>query len=323
MKSPNPHRKLNAVLWAPAISRPHVEDALSRIPGLHLTSIADESEFDLHLTDATALIFAQQFQNEQVARRIHNAPNLKWIQLLTAGYDSFVRFPPPPGVELTTAGGGLAPAVGEHALALLLALGRRVQKALDLQAVACWDRSLKEGLFSLDRARVAVVGFGAIGQEAARRLRAFNAYVISVSRRGLSNDLADESHPVSRLLDIVGTVDAIVVALPLHEATRHIFDERIILGCKPGCLFVNVGRGELVDQQALVSALKSGHLGGAGLDVVDPEPLPPNSALWAAPNTIITPHCAAGGGYARLGRFIADNAREYMAHGELQCIARF
>ena len=159
---------------------------------------------------------------------------------------------------------------------------------------------------------MAIVGYGQIGREIARRARPFGIHVIAVSRSGAADDGADESRTLADLDDVLARADIVMLALALTPETRHLFDAKRLAGCKQGVVIVNVARGALVDQEALAAALASGHVGAAGLDVVDPEPLPADDPLWSAPNLIISPHFAGGGSLpsqVRLGESAAGNLR--------------
>src|SRR5690606_16792436 len=136
-----------------------------------------------------------------------------------------------------------------------------------------------------------------------------------------SDEFLDESHGMADLETVLGRADAVMVTIALTAETHHMFGERVIAACKPGALLVNVARGGLVDQTALAAALGSGQLGGAGLDVVDPEPLPASDPLWQVPNLIISPHFAGAGSpasQARLAAGAAANLQRLIAGEPLQ-----
>jgi phosphoglycerate dehydrogenase-like enzyme len=154
---------------------------------------------------------------------------------------------------------------------------------------------------------MAIVGYGAIGREIARRAKAFGISTIGLSRSAKDDTLLDESYPLTELDRVLARADIAVLSIALTPQTHHLFDQRRLAVCKPGIVLVNVARGGLVDQRALTAALASGQVGGAGLDAVDPEPLPPDDPLWMAPNLIISPHFAGGGSQASLKR-LAESA---------------
>lgn len=155
---------------------------------------------------------------------------------------------------------------------------------------------------------MAVAGYGPIGREVARLAEAFGMHPI-VLRREARGDEGFEVRPLVELAEVVAGVDALVVALPLNDDTRHVVSAEVIASLADGAFFVNVGRGELVDQDALTAGLASGRLGGAGLDVTTPEPLPADDPLWSLPNVIITPHNSGStdGAARRASQCFIDN----------------
>jgi phosphoglycerate dehydrogenase-like enzyme len=172
---------------------------------------------------------------------------------------------------------------------------------------------------------VIVIGLGPIGREIARILRAFGARVIGVTRSGLPDATADDVVPASALRDVLPRADAIVIAAPYDETTRHLIGAPELAVCKKSAVLVNVARGGIVEPRALEAALRSGAIAGAGLDVTDPEPLPPNDSLWDAPNLIVTPHCAGASGAAsgeRLTDLVCANLARFMRGEKLQHVVK-
>ncbi len=168
----------------------------------------------------------------------------------------------------------------------LLALGRDLPRLTREQAKRRWEPRSSTDLCSV---RLGIVGLGAIGTEVARLASAFDMQVIGLRRTVVGDEIC-ETWADDRLDDLLGWADAIAVTAPLTDDTRGMFDAAAFARMRPGAWFINVGRGEIVDESALIDALLDGHLGGAGLDVFAVEPLPPDSPLWLLPNVIITPH---------------------------------
>src|SRR3954468_5722942 len=232
------------------------------------------------LPSADVLICPDNFYSAKLAEAIRReAPKLALIQLLTAGYDNVKRQGVPTHVTVCNAGEAYASAVATHAIALLLALQRHIPTAFANQARHAWDRAFTPQLTMPAASTVIVVGLGPIGREIARVLRAFGARVIGVTRRGLPDAAADEVMASSALHDVLPRADAIVIAAPLDDSTRHLIDARALAACKSSFVLVNVARGGIVEPRALEAALRSGAIAGAGLDVTDPEPLPPGDPL--------------------------------------------
>jgi phosphoglycerate dehydrogenase-like enzyme len=167
----------------------------------------------------------------------------------------------------------------------------------------------------LDGQRLVVVGYGPIGREVVRLATAFGM-APTIVRRAVRGDEPCPVRPLEELADAARDADAVVVALPLVPTTRGIVSADVIAAMRPSAVFVNVGRGELVDQHALTDALASGAIAGAGLDVFDPEPLAPDDPLWDLPNVIISPHTsgASDGTTARVVEIFLDNLDRFV-HG--------
>jgi D-2-hydroxyacid dehydrogenase (NADP+) len=219
------------------------------------------------------------------------------------------------GVRLTNSSGSSSAPIARTVMMYLLALARDLPRMMRAQANAewAWDRWSE-----LEGKRVAVIGYGPIGEEVVRLTTAFGMQPVII-RRQVQGDETCPVRPLVELAAVMAEVDAVVLALPLNDDTRGIISADVIAAMQTHAFFINVGRGELVDQPALTEALASGKLGGAGLDVTDPEPLPADDPLWALPNVIITPHNSGStDGTARRAseRFLA-NLTPWVASGEL------
>lgn len=218
--------------------------------------------------------------------------NLKWLQTASAGVDAYIKSLPK-GVMLTNATGGYGLAIAEHMLGMYLELIKKLNGYHDLQRKHEWG-DLGE-VSSVWGSTVLVVGLGDIGTEFAKLCKAMGAYIIGVRRKDASpSQYADEVHLSEELDSLLGRADCVAVALPGTKETAHMFDKDKFAKMKNSAVFLNVGRGSIVDQDALVKALKNGEIFGAGLDVADPEPLPKDDPLWDAGNVIITPHVSGG-----------------------------
>jgi phosphoglycerate dehydrogenase-like enzyme len=254
--------------------------------------------------------------SEKVAAAVRaSSPRPKWLQLLTAGYDSAKQFGVPDGMTVTNMGDALAVPVATHAIMLLLALQRLVPTFMANQGNRIWDRSISARALIPDQSTVAVIGFGHIGREIGRLLRAFGARIVAVTRSGAPHPLADEAVSISKLLDVLPRADAVMIAVPLDPTTQGLFGPRTFNACKRGAFLVNIARGSIVDSFALVEALTTGLIAGAGLDVTDPEPLPKDHPLWGAPNLIISPHFAGACGRIgtqRMAAIAEDNLKRFM-----------
>jgi|RhiMethySRZTD1v2_1073278.scaffolds.fasta_scaffold44305_3 phosphoglycerate dehydrogenase-like enzyme len=284
--------------------------------------VADGDAMIPELASADVLICPDNFYSTKLAEAVRrDAPKLALIQLLTAGFDHAKRQGVPAHVTLCNAGEAYASAVATHAITLLLALQRHIPTTLANQGRHAWDRAFTPQLTMPAASTIVVVGLGPIGREIARILRAFGARVIGVTRRGLPDPSADEVVAAGALRDVLPRADAIVIAAPLDESTRNLIDARALAACRKTAVLVNVARGGIVEPRALETALRSFAIAGAGLDVTDPEPLPPNDPLWDAPNLIVSPHCAGASGAAsgeRLADLVCANLARFMRGEKLQ-----
>lgn len=226
------------------------------------------------------------------AARLQQAAKLKWLQLNSAGADAYTR----PGVIpaqalLTNAVGAYGLAVSEHMLALLFAMNRRLAE-YDKNQQECRWKAMGQ-VKSVEGSVILILGLGNIGGDFARKVKALGAYTIGVRRNtGECPDYMDEMHPLSKLDELLPRADVVAIALPLTEETRGLMNKERLLMMKKEALLINVGRGPHVDAQALMQVMGEGHLGGAALDVTDPEPLPADHPLWRQERVIITPHVA-------------------------------
>jgi D-3-phosphoglycerate dehydrogenase / 2-oxoglutarate reductase len=210
-----------------------------------------------------------------------------------------------------------APEVATHALALLLALERRLQAA-DAYVRAGWQGALDLGrVRALDDATAGVVGGGRIGQAFVDRVRPLVRDVVVYDPSPVSLPAGVER--AASLPELLQRSDMLSLHLPLVPATRGLIGRAELRLLPPGAIVVNVSRGGIIDEDALAELLHSGHLAGAGLDVFETEPLPPTSPLLAAPNTLLTPHCASASGRSahRLSHWTIGDAIEYLTSGSV------
>jgi phosphoglycerate dehydrogenase-like enzyme len=247
---------------------------------------------------------------------------LRWIQLTSAGADRCAAAMKRANrdVLVTNAQALYGPPVADHALALILALARGLPAYSDYQRDSQWhepnvDQPETSGnAWELNGTTVLIIGLGGIGTEIARRAHAFGMRVVGTrsSRRDPPPFVEYVGVP-EEAATLAQSADVVISAVPLTPETRGMFDRTFFSGMKRSALFINVGRGETVITTDLVNALADGEIAGAGLDVVDPEPLPPDHSLWRTPNVIVTPHVAFLSDQARL-RILAlavENARRY------------
>jgi phosphoglycerate dehydrogenase-like enzyme len=202
------------------------------------------------------------------------------------------------GIVVTNPSGVFSPPMAEHTMGLLLALARNFPDSTRHQDRSHWGQQdiwdKPQHLTELSGQVLLIVGFGSIGRELAKRARAFDMRVWGVTRSGQGDTThAEKILLVSQLEEALAHADYVVIAAPETNETRHLIGVAQIARMKPGARLINVGRGSLLDESALIRALESGALSGAALDVTSVEPLPPESPLWRVPNLFITPHTSA------------------------------
>ena len=252
------------------------------------------------------------------------ATSLRWFQSINAGLERLER----EGVLgmgfAVTSGAGIASvAIAEWILGSMVMLTKNLHVYVRQQGDAQWE-SRRSG--ELDGKTVGIVGLGAIGRETAKRCRAFGMRVIA-SRRTVADGSTDPDCdlliPYSRLSRLLEESDYVVLSLPLTAETRGLIGSAELGRMKTSAFLVNVARGDVIDQPALIAALKGGTIAGAALDVTSPEPLPEDSELWALPNLILTPHMSGnveGYGHKAAAVFVA-NLQRYVAGEPLQHLA--
>jgi phosphoglycerate dehydrogenase-like enzyme len=247
-------------------------------------------------------------------------PDIRWIQSYSAGVERCVAVPAvrERGILLTNMQRVAGPVMAEHVMAFMLAYARSLQFYIPERMAARWTREPPPPtrMITVQGKTVLVVGLGGIGVEVAKRAHALGMRVIATRASGREGpDFVSYVGLPDELLKLAAEADFVVNTAPLTPATSGMFDARFFAAVKPGAFFVNVGRGQSVVQSELVAALRSGRLGGAGLDVTDPEPLPADSPLWQMQNVIITPHVSAQSDVGDEARFAIgiENLRRYVA----------
>jgi phosphoglycerate dehydrogenase-like enzyme len=292
------------------------------IPDLEIIKLATPEALVEMASSCEALILNSPLYTERLAQRLARPDSLvRWVQFASAGYETAVTHGVPPHVTVCNGGSVWGPTVSEHAVALTLGLLRALPQAERERAKARWDwRQMAPLLRSLEGATVGILGYGDIGAGVAARLKPFNAKVIGIARTPRALPNADEVRTLDEITEILPMLDVLVVSLPLSPKTRHIVSADWLARMKSTALLINVGRGPLIDEAALVEALRDGRIGGAGLDVAYSEPLAPDSPLWGFDNVLITPHIAALGGLAfdRLLDLCRENILSFQAGAPLR-----
>ena len=290
---------------------------LKQVPGVEVIAVETEEELASAIPDAELLLLPDSHYSAETAQMLRErGKKLAWIQLLSAGYDAVGRHGYPPNVAITNAGPAFAPAVATQALALMLGIQRQFPILLADQQRHAWDKGgARERCAAPIDSIVAVLGFGHIGSEIGRLLQAFGAHVVALTRSAKPHPHADESLSIESLHSVLPRADAVVIALAASPETRHLIGAREFAQMKRIAVIVNIARGYIIDCEALAVALSDGIIAGAGLDVTEPEPLPPGHSLWDAPNLIIAPHMAGAPGSVtakRLAQVVGENVMRHL-----------
>lgn len=222
---------------------------------------------------------------------LKDARNLKWLQLPSAGADGYTNKNSyyNKGIVLTNSSGVFGLPIAEHIFAMILSFNRNLQEYAYYKSEKKWSSvSVTRDFYG---STMGIIGLGDIGTEVAKRAKAWGANVLAVKRTIADvPEYVDKMYGLEEIDEVLTRSDYIVLALPNTPKTKGIISEEKLKKMKPDAFLVNIGRGALIDQEALIRALKEKWIGGAGLDVTTPEPLPSDNPLWELPNVILTPH---------------------------------
>lgn len=271
--------------------------------------------------------WAQVILGNVPAAMLHGSPALEWLQTNSAGVEAYIQ----PGVLagdtlLTNATGAYGLAIAEHMLGMLLELFKKLELYRDAQKSGAWQS--QGAVKAVYGSTVLVLGMGDIGGEFAARCKALGAKVIGVRRSPRPcPEYADEVHLLEDLDSLLPHADVVAVTLPGTDATRGLMSRERLAKMKEGAVLLNVGRGFIVDTEALCDALERGHLSGAGVDVTDPEPLPPTHRLWNIPTAVVTPHISGfyhlRETHERIVGIFLENLRHFQAGEPLRNLVDF
>jgi D-2-hydroxyacid dehydrogenase (NADP+) len=298
---------------------PHAEIYRDRLqaefPTLQYVLAHNAGELPADLSDIDVLIsFGIELKDEFYQR----AAGLKWVQCLATGVDHLLRCPSlKPDVYLTSGRGIHGAPMRETIVFLMMGVAREARHLADAQKAHVWDRRYW-GLF---RGKTAViVGVGVIGIATAKLLKAFEMHVIGVTRTPRAAEGFDQMMPTERLKEAAGRADFLINILPATKDNLLLFDRALFAAMKPTAYYISAGRGQTVDEAALVDALRERRIAGAALDVFQTEPLPADSPFWDLPNSFILPHL---GGYTSeyedlITPLIIENMRLFLDGRQMQ-----
>jgi phosphoglycerate dehydrogenase-like enzyme len=294
-----------------------LEQMFQPFPQVSFVLARDAAGLTTALADAEILIVNNRSYTPANAKLIRDHGGaLRWIQFSTSGIDNALKNGLPAGVVVTNMSGLRAFAVAEHALMLMLALVRRLRVTEHARGTDYWIRDdLTPSMDNLAGKHLVIIGLGEIGQEIARKAKAFDMQVTGVSRTAAPLPNIDRIRPRSELAAACAEADIVAVAAMHDAGTDKIVSREVIAAMRPSAYVVNVARGKLIDEPALIEALQTGKLAGAGLDVAATEPLPARHPFWGMDNVILTPHIGGAGSQGvggGLGSIFTDNLRRWL-----------
>ncbi|MBI3741311.1 MAG: D-2-hydroxyacid dehydrogenase [Chloroflexi bacterium] len=322
------------------IAHRFTEEQLARLRAVAPNITLAQKTFDGASANDPAALFdgdEEIFYGFIPPRDLARAPRLKWAQLLSAGVNRLQDHPlVNTNILITNSSGIHAIPIGEFSIALLRALARRVPRLLHFQTRAEWARQAFRDLrgVELHGKTIGVIGYGSIGRHAARIAKnGFQMRVLALTRTGVKQDrgyieagtgdprgeIPDAWFTPAQTRDLLAQSDFVLVAAPLTNESRGMIGENELRAMKASAFIVNIARGEIIDERALIRALKENWIAGAGLDVFAHEPLPQESELWAMENVILSPHVSAATPHYndRALALFAENLRRYIGGEEL------
>jgi phosphoglycerate dehydrogenase-like enzyme len=254
-----------------------------KFPELSIHAVAKEEEIGNFIEKMDILLTIRISDH-----LIKKASKLKWIQALTTGVDYIINLPSlSKEVLITSARGMHGPQMSEMALLLMLALNRNFPQIIRNQDQRVWERWPGKLLY---QKKVGILGVGVIGEEIARKCKAFGMTVLGIDIVKRKVDAVDYFYGPEELFQVIQEVDYFIIVAPNTPQTQKLVGVKVFSSMKPTAFLISIGRGEIVDEEALIQALKTGQIAGAALDTFWKEPLPKDHPLWEIKNVIITPH---------------------------------
>lgn len=276
--------KLNLLLLDP-IAEEYKKFLEPKFPELSIYAFAAEEEIG-DAIEKIDIIMAIRISDQLLKK----ATNLKWIQAKTTGVDQIVSLPSlRKDILITSTRGIHGPQVSEMAFLLMLALNRDLPRMIRNQDKRVWERWPAKLLF---QKKVGILGVGVIGEEIARKCKAFGMVVYGIDIVQRKIEAVDQFYGPEALVQVIQEVDYFIISAPSTPQTYKMVGTKLLSSMKPTAFLINLGRGDIVDEEALINALKTGKIAGVALDVFSTTPLPKDHPLWGIKNVIITPHVA-------------------------------
>lgn len=296
------------VLVAEPEAEDYKKDLEAKFPGVPIHAVTTQEDIRYHVDTMEILVTIFRVADELLKQAV----NLKWIQVMTSGVNYILSRPSLRKDIIITSGRGIhGPQMSEMAFLLMLALNRNFPQFVRNQDQRHWEKWPAKLLY---RKKVGILGVGVIGEEIAKKCKVFGMTVfgLDIVRRNI--DSVDFFYGPEDLPQVAGEVDYLIIVAPSTPETEKIVGTKVLASMKPTAFLINIARGEIVDEQALIQALETGKIAGAALDALSIEPLPKDHPLWGAKNLIITPHV---GGISDIYReqmmpIIEENLRRFL-----------
>lgn len=295
----------------------HLEILKQTAPGCEFVLVDNPADLISKAPGADAMIL-WPFVGPDLIEYIRQTTSLRWLHLFTSGVDYLMNSEAGriPGFRVSSTKGIHGYPISDHVLALIYAFLRQLHTSARSQQERNWaSKALSAACREIAGQTVGIVGVGNIGLEVARKCKLLGMTVLGTKRQPIASEWLDVCYPVTELNSLLEKSDFVILCLPLTPESRHIIGRRELASMKKNAILINIARGGVVDQNALIESLANGQIAGAGLDVTDPEPLPEDSPLWGMPNVIITPHISAQSPQYmdRAINVIAENLRRFLA----------
>lgn len=301
-------------LLLPKEFAPILEPKLSSDPDIEIAWVDTHGNFEGDPSDAEVYFNWFYLKPDTLRKVLAASPQLRWHQAPSAGVNHILI---PEYLErdiiLTNGAGTFSIPIAEFVLTYILYHAKSVQKLLNLQTNRTWQKSIELPIQELSDATLLIIGAGQIGQEIAKRASAFGMRVWGSRRKPAPLANFEKVVGANEWRSLISSADYVVLATPLTSETKHLIDESALRSMNSNAYLINISRGAVVDEAALIKALKEGWIAGAGLDTFETEPLSPDSPLWSLPSVFITPHCS---GYSpripeRMIALFLDNLNRY------------
>ncbi|MEG6570280.1 D-2-hydroxyacid dehydrogenase [Thermoanaerobacterium thermosaccharolyticum] len=302
------------ILFLSKVNNKYIEEIQKIAPQFNVICLDDKKDAYKYIKDTEVLVC---FDGDADAEFIHNAENLKWIHLLSAGADAMpFDVLKERKIILTNSKGVHKYQISEQVLGYMLLFERGLNYFIRKQMNREWDKSVR--VSELYGKIVCILGVGSIGEEISRIAREFGMTTIGVRKSGKISQFVDEMYTNENMIFAVSKADYVICALPLTDDTYHLLGKDFFKNMKNDAVFINIGRGKVVDESSLIDALKNKTIRGAALDVFEEEPLSKESPLWDMENVIITPHTAGiSPHYMERGiEIIKHNIKAYLGDGD-------